>query len=199
MPTARLFTAIDLATETRQELVACARALGPALAGVRWVAPEALHLTLCFLGDVPAERLEGLVAALAAGVAGQGPFACGLRGLGVFPDPRRPTVLWAGVTAGAQSLADLAERLRRQARALDVAVDSRAFAAHVTLGRFRRGTRLRAALLEGLLSRWAETRFGQFTADQVTLYSSVLTPAGPQYDPVCRWRLGPGPRAEPAA
>ncbi len=190
MGTRRLFLAIDTDAALKRELGLCMESLDTVLEGVRWVAPEALHLTLSFLGETPTERFGELHEAIAAGVSGLGPFPCECAALGVFPNPRRPAVLWAGVTAEGALLSTLAERLREALRARAFGGDDRPFAAHITLGRFRRDARVRPAVLEGLLERWSGRRFGGFPADQVTLYASLLTPGGPLYDPLRRWPLG---------
>jgi 2'-5' RNA ligase len=193
MPTARLFIAIDTDEGTRRELGACTRTLGTVLEGVRWVAPEAMHVTLCFLGATPTERLADLGEAMGTGLAGKRAAVTGFRGLGVFPDTRRPTVLWAGVDTGGEALAAIAGGLRETLAAGGFPVDQRPFAAHLTLGRFGRAARVREEFLQGLLERWSQTHFGTCVADQVTLYASVLTPAGPLYDPLRRWALGAPP------
>jgi len=191
MPAARLFMAIDVGPEVTRELASCRRSLSAALDGVRWVGAEALPLTLCFLGDTPMERLEPLESAIAAALPGQGPVACEVRGLGVFPGPRRPAVLWAGVSVGAEALAALANRLRGAIQREGFAVDEKPFAAHVTLGRFRRDARVRARVVEDLLKPWRETCFGGLTVDRITLYASALTPAGPVHEALRSWPLPP--------
>jgi 2'-5' RNA ligase len=189
MPSLRLFIAIDPAPEVREELAVCARRLRRPLEGVRWVAPEAIHVTLWFLGETDADCLDGLAGAVGAALTGQAPFGCEVGGLGVFPDLRRPAVLWAGVPRGGEALVALAERLRRPLEAVGLPLETRPFAAHITLGRFRRGARVNPSVLQALLQNWREHRFGRFTVDQVTLYASVLEPAGPQYEAVRRWPL----------
>jgi RNA 2',3'-cyclic 3'-phosphodiesterase len=61
-PTRRLFLAIDLPRPLARSLAA----IVPAAAGVKRVTPDSIHLTLHFLGDVPAESIPPLAAALDA-------------------------------------------------------------------------------------------------------------------------------------
>ena len=66
--------------------------------GVTWVRPEGIHLTLKFLGNVRRDESERLMSVVGELAAGHGPFTLGLSGLGMFPNGRRPRVLWAGLT-----------------------------------------------------------------------------------------------------
>lgn len=100
------------------------------------VDPENWHLTLRFLGTTDEVALDRLSAGLDEEPLG-GPFRLELSGMGAFPDPRRATVLWLGVAAGADRLADLAEIAEEVAR--DVGFDpvDRPYRPHLTLSRLR--------------------------------------------------------------
>jgi RNA 2',3'-cyclic 3'-phosphodiesterase len=196
MSTARLFLALDLGPDLRRRLADCLQQLRPVFGDVKWVRPEAMHLTLHFLGDTPLARQADLGLAVSTAVAGQPPVPGVVKGLGVFPNPRRPTVVWAGITEGSDALGRLAERLRGALVEAGFPAEERPFSAHVTLGRIRGGMRLSPAALAEVLATWAETPFGSLAGDQVTLYASTLTPAGPSYEALRVWPLtaaAPGP------
>lgn len=182
MATARLFVALDLGPDLRRELAACVQRLRPAVPETKWVRPEAMHLTLAFLGDTPLERLDELSAVLTAVTSGTAPFSCAVKGIGVFPGTRRPAVVWAGIDAGSVRLGQLAQRVREGLAAASLPSDPHPFAAHVTIGRVRHHTRLRPGVLEEALRQWAMHAFGHLAVDQVSVYSSLLTPAGPVYE-----------------
>ena len=99
MTTLRLFTALDLPAPVRRQLAEVMGALSAALprGRVRWVRPEGMHLTLQFYGEVGADKLPGLQAAVAAAAAGVTPLALELKDLGTFPNLSRPRVIWAGL------------------------------------------------------------------------------------------------------
>jgi 2'-5' RNA ligase len=99
---------------------------------VKWVRPEGLHLTLKFLGDVDDAREPNLRAAL--GQVGGGPVRLHIEGFGVFPDLRRPRIVWAGVTPD-PALELLQHRVEQVFAPLGFATEARAFRPHVTLGR----------------------------------------------------------------
>jgi 2'-5' RNA ligase len=156
--------------------------------GVGWVAPENLHLTLKFLGGVEPARLERVSAALQTAARDASPFEMALRGLGAFPSPTRPRVIWAGVHGGNDALATLAARVDAALSGLDFPREDRPFSAHVTLGRVREPTRdpaLTAALAAGV------TRdFGRFPVARMALMRSDLSPRGARYTALATWALG---------
>ncbi len=182
MATARLFVAIDLGPDLKRELAACVQRVRPALPDTKWVQPEAMHLTLAFLGETPLERLEELGTALTAATSGTTPFSCAVKGIGVFPGTRRPAVVWAGIDAGGAPLGLLAQRVREGLAGAGCPSDPHPFAAHVTIGRVRHHTRFRPGVLEETLRPWAAHAFGHLAVDRVSVYSSLLTPAGPVYE-----------------
>jgi 2'-5' RNA ligase len=180
--------AILLPDALRAALAAEIERLGSRARGVGWVAPENLHLTLKFLGGIEPPRVERVAAALQATAAAAAPFELALRGVGAFPSPARPRVIWAGVHAGADTVAALAARVDDALGPLDFPRDERPFSAHVTLGR-RREPRRDPALAEALAAG-AERDFGRFRVEQVTLMRSDLSPNGARYTALAAWPLG---------
>ena len=193
MGSARLFVAFDLAPEAKQRLDDCRRQLRPGLGNLKWVRPEALHLTVRFLGETALERLDDLGAAVQATAAAQPPFSFSLRGLGVFPEARRPVVFWAGVADGRETLQRFAEDLRTSLALAGFGSDDRPFLPHVTLARARPDTRLRAGPVQQLLAEWSGRHLGETRLDHVTVYASTLTPAGPLYEVLRQCPLAPPP------
>jgi 2'-5' RNA ligase len=150
----------------------------------RWTVPERWHLTLLFLGTVPADRVPPLVAALGAAVAGTPPLTLRLAGAGRFGSRRRPSVAWAGLDGDVGPLTELAVRLARAARARHLPVEDRPFRAHLTLGRWRPG----AAADGDLMDRLAGYRGPEWPVRAVELLESHLGPK-PRYDAVATWPL----------
>lgn len=177
--TLRCFWAIDVAAAVRQRLRLLQQQLGeraPEVA-VRWVRPEAMHCTLRFLGDIEAQQVPRLQAAVTEAVAELAPFAVVARGLGAFPSWRRASVLWAGLEA--PELAPLAARVEAAVVGCGVAAEARGFLAHVTLGRLRlpRDGATLAQSLAGL----EVGELGRFTVAALRLYRSQLQPGGSCY------------------
>ena len=93
--TVRTFIAVHLhAGAALRAVLASLADMGPA---VRPVAADGLHVTLKFLGDTDAALIPAVAGAIRECVAGQGPFELRLTGLGAFPHPGRPSVVWAGI------------------------------------------------------------------------------------------------------
>lgn len=162
--------------------------LRPRARGIAWVASENLHVTIKFLGSVEPERLGHVAEALEAVAAGREPFALAVRGLGAFPTASRPRVLWAGIADGRAALEALASGVDSALDALGFARESRAFSAHVTLGRAREPRRDTALASE--LGASSGRPFGGFTVKEVALMRSDLSPRGARYTRLGAWPLG---------
>lgn len=163
----RLFAAIDLPEEVRNHLRSLLDRLKP-LARINWSPVENLHITAKFIGEWPEARLDEMKRALAAIPRG-GAIEISIRGLGWFPNDRRPRVLWAGVEGG-ESLTKLARTTEQAVAALGVPVENRIFSPHLTLARIRE-----AVPLDALRSALANTTtdFGSFRATDFFLYLSA--------------------------
>jgi 2'-5' RNA ligase len=189
----RLFVALEPPDGVRRRLAALAvelrRAAGRAADDVRWVSPENVHLTLQFLGAVPAERVPEVEAALRE-VAGQArPLSLEVKGAGGFPNARRPRVLWAGIAGETAALRQLVQDFGRRLAPLGFAPEERPFSAHLTLGRSRdtRG----APGLAGALAHAAEATPTPWRALEVVLFESHLSPRGPRYEAIARAPFSP--------
>src|SRR6185503_17912307 len=93
----RVFVALNLPDAVRQRLW---DAIGPVRVRglpVKWVRPEALHLTLKFLGDVDEVNEPSLQGALGQVADEARPVSLHIEGFGVFPDYQRPRIVWVGV------------------------------------------------------------------------------------------------------
>jgi 2'-5' RNA ligase len=172
----RVFLAVDLPPELREELSKLQRELEPATDTARWVAPESIHITLKFIGEVAEKRLEDIEGAL-TGLTWK-PFAITVRSVGFFPGNRSPRVFWAGMEA--PTMQNLAEELDSRMERLGFDKEKRAFRPHITLARAR-DSRIDSSLVAAA-SKYAEHRFGSFTVDRIFLFKSVLKPTGAVYE-----------------
>lgn len=173
----RAFFAIALSSEVRARLVAVKRELAQLGAVVRWVRDDNLHVTLKFLGNVAPETVDGLRAELTGALRDTPPLPATVRGLGVFPDPRRPRVVWAGVRS--EGLGAVAATVDTAAASAGVAPETRLFSAHVTLGRVNGPARWEPLGRE-IAARAAEA-FGAWTVAELIAFRSDLRPGGALY------------------
>lgn len=173
----RLFVALDIPEEVRAALAALVTTLRPACKSARWTRIEGLHVTLKFIGEAPPDKLEAIRSAVSL-LAFRAPVPILFRGLGFFPNARRPRVLWAGVEAG-PALAELAGAIENALGPLGIARETRAFSPHLTLARFDEPRGLEA--LHTAIEKAGATEFGSATAREFHLYQSVLKRGGAEY------------------
>ena len=185
----RAFVAIPLPVLHREALAVLQHELASSGADVAWVGPEQLHVTLKFLGAITELQRHALEARLRPIAAETAPCTLSLNEVGAFPSVASPRVVWVGIQEGRETLVRLAEAIEQAGEAIGVPREARPFAAHVTLGRVRSGTR-RQALTERLRAvRWTPPPPWHATA--MILYESVLSSAGSRYTILADIPLGP--------
>jgi len=183
----RTFLAVDISEAVRQRLAEAMRQLLVPEAKIRWVRPENLHVTVRFLGDVEDGQMAGLCEAVAQAAAGLRPFEFAVERLLVIPPGGRVRMVWAGVDDASGQMIALHDRLQEALHVFDVKRDNRPFRPHLTLGRVK--SIRRPEHLCRLVEPYAAERFGTVQAEEVIVYSSKLTPAGPVYAPLARARF----------
>ena len=161
----------------RASLAALVAKLRSAVRSARWTRIEGLHVTLKFIGEAPAERAENIRSALGT-IPPRAPIAIEFRGIGFFPNERRPRVLWAGVKAGPE-LTELASAVESVVVPLGIAPETRAFSPHLTLARFDESRGLDP--LRAAIEKAGPLEFGGTTAREFHLYQSVLKRGGAEY------------------
>ena len=178
----RLFIAINIPAAVRNAIHADAERLRAATDGVRWVAPNALHVTLKFLGEQDEGRIESFRAAIDS-VANRHPSVnVETTRVGAFPNFRRPRVVWLGMT-GEKALQALAGAIDRALAPLGLPPESRVFRAHLTLGRVRSELRPTDAAALAEAAESAPPSRG-FVVQTVDLMRSELGPGGSRYSVV---------------
>ena len=173
----RLFVAIDIPEDVRSAIAEIVPKLRPACRNARWVRIENLHVTLKFIGETSPEICETIQAALAS-IPPRPPIPITFRGLGFFPDERRPQVLWAGVKGGTE-LTTLAGEINAALAAVGIARDEREFSPHLTLARLETPRVLEA--FHDAVKSAGRLSFGRTTVEEFHLYQSVLKPGGAEY------------------
>jgi 2'-5' RNA ligase len=183
MEEVRCFIAIELPEGVKRGLRELqAQLKADSLAPVKWAEPENIHLTLKFLGNVAADRIEEIGLAMAEAAKGTSPFSLEVKELGVFPNPKRVQIVWVGLGGELEKLSRLQQRIESGLAKLGFAPENRRFTPHLTLARLRdRATPQEREKLGQLI---AETEFAaaqSFTVNSVKLIKSQLTREGPVY------------------
>lgn len=178
----RAFVAVELPLEIRQNVQHATSNLRRDTGSlIRWVAMENMHLTLKFLGDIPSANVEVVTQMIHAQADSFNCFDIQLTGIGSFPSPKRPRVIYIGIQAPA-ALETFQRQLESATRRLGYDPEERAFAPHLTIGRVRQHVRadeqqrLRRALEESTIDSLGTAR-----VNSVHLYKSDLKPNGPIY------------------
>lgn len=179
----RFFIAVDLSDEVRKALSKVQKELRPVTDTVRWVAPDSIHITLKFLGEVHEKRIAEIDEAL-VGLSWK-PFAVKVRGVGFFPGTRSPRVFWAGIEA--PTMKDLAEQIDTRIDRLGFEKERRSFRSHITLARVR-DTRIESSNGAGA-DKYQEQEFGSLLVDRIFLFQNTLKSAGALYDRMKEYRL----------
>jgi RNA 2',3'-cyclic 3'-phosphodiesterase len=184
----RIFIGIDLDPEVRERISRFLEGIESFAPDARWVRPESLHVTLKFIGEQTAERVEAITKRLRR--VESGGFEIRAGGYGFFPTAKAPRVFWVGIHAGPE-LAALAESIDVATADVGIPREERAYSPHLTLARggrsgspkWRKGDGPNAvfAALEKRLATMGELDFGTMTAREFILYQSQLSPGGSKY------------------
>jgi RNA 2',3'-cyclic 3'-phosphodiesterase len=178
----RLFIAVELPEDLLTALQALQRDLrGSGLNDLRWVRPDGIHLTLKFLGETPAHRVEAIQEAMDRAVTGVPPHSLSLGALGSFGSRRSPRVLWVGLEGDVETLARLQQQVEREMERLGFEPEARKFSPHLTLARVRPETA--AAVAPRLAQALESVRppAGEIPVRDLSLMRSELKPAGAVY------------------
>jgi RNA 2',3'-cyclic 3'-phosphodiesterase len=170
--------AIEIPEEIRAEFCRLQHKLQPLLPprAVRWTKPEQFHLTLKFLGNIPAADTAALSSAVRSVCDTAPPMRLRAEGVGVFPDIRSPRVFWADIKSVDGLLMDFQRRLESAVQPFAEKEEAKKFTAHVTLARFEKLHRGETEKLKGAIA--IGKTFGEWTALEVQLIKSSLQPSG---------------------
>ena len=183
----RTFVAVEIPGEVRAALAAVQMHLKHRQVRARWVRPQGMHLTLKFLGGVPADRIPRAVDALQIAAGGHAAFSLTAAGIGVFPALRRPRVIWAGFSGGTGPLADLQAGVEENLAAAGFPREDRPFRAHLTIGRCSEAAA--PAVMGEAVTSFAGECFGAFDVSEIVLFQSDLKPDGAVYTALARVKL----------
>ena len=184
----RLFIAIELPSEIRNALMVFLNELRDTAPRAKWLRAGNLHVTLKFLGETDEAKLPAVRKALSA-IPDQEAVTLTFRGLGFFPDGKRPRVFWVGMEASG-NLKGLAETIDQSMHRLGFPLETRPFTPHLTLARFEPpglppslGTAVKANLAR---------EFGSLAAQEFHLIESKLKRSGAEYTTIQSFPFVPG-------
>ncbi|MFZ1747074.1 MAG: RNA 2',3'-cyclic phosphodiesterase [Nitrospirales bacterium] len=177
----RVFLAVELSLDLRRKVVELQRQLRESLPMVNWVRPEAIHLTLKFLGYVDASMVESVLTAIEPIRTSQPPLTLEVHGLGVFPHLRRPRILWIGCIGDIPALLNLVLRIEAALEPLGFPPEDKPYFPHLTLARIKHDQSQVGGVLihSGLLEQ--PQNLGILHVDRITLFRSEVSQSGAEY------------------
>ena len=188
MARTRTFLGISLSDGLRQRLAAMQQTLSRTGARVLWTQPEAMHVTLLFLGDLDDQKLVKVCQAVDRQTTRFPRFAMAIRGLGGFPTPRRPKILWAGIHDGATELVQIYQHFEQLfAESIGYQPEERDYTPHITLGRIKADEASQRIAHE--LPRYSDHAFGDMPVSEIHVFRSELRREGPEYTVIARGQL----------
>ncbi|NMB41334.1 MAG: RNA 2',3'-cyclic phosphodiesterase [Firmicutes bacterium] len=187
----RAFLAINLDHKIREELTEIQKELKGKIKGIRRVAPRLLHITIKFLGKINEEQVALMKAPLRKLASRTSSFKISLAGLGAFPSPARPRVIWIGISDGRKALVDLAKEIEKiyedlQFKDATARINNKKYRPHLTIGRKKRSEIFEAE--PSVFTEPWECKT-KLNIDSIYLMKSVLRPTGPLYTPLQKFLL----------
>ena len=185
----RLFIALEIPSNILDQLSALQNQLKdktPART-VRWIRPEGIHLTLKFLGDVPASSQARLERAVAKAAENHASFTLTATQLGCFPNLNRPRVVWVAIQQDLAALSALRDAIEKHVAPLGYPTDKRPFNPHLTLGRIQRTAHHNdIQRVANLITETGYTHRHSWPVNDVHLIRSELKPTGAEYTSLFR-------------
>ncbi len=195
----RAFIALDLPLNIKNAVSEIQGKLKALLPKISWTKPENLHITLKFLGEISPKQSGDIKQIITEVTKTTSVFKIKFETLSVFPDIKRPRLIWIGTNQVPPELKQIVEQLELKIARTGIPKENRQFSNHVTVGRIKnnidpaeleealnkvRGDLINRnlALHESLAGQSATIIGGlEFDAVRITLFQSTLGAAGPTY------------------
>lgn len=181
--TVRVFVSVGLSVEAREALIDAVEHIRQEVpGGIQWARPDGMHLTLKFLGNIPSANVSPLLECVREFTSANRGFGLQLTRLGMFPNRRKPRVLWAGVGGDLDTLSSLQQAAEGAVNALGYPPEQRPFRPHITLGRPRRSVSdAQLARIGAVVSGITPLAPVSWQVDSVDVMRSELHPSGARY------------------
>jgi RNA 2',3'-cyclic 3'-phosphodiesterase len=182
----RTFVCVEVPQGVKARIEALQRALRRGDVPVSWVKPANIHLTIKFLGDVAASKMDGVRRAIERAAQSIPPFDITVAGAGCFPSARNPRVLWVGLGPLPDELCRLHSNIEAELEGEGFAREAKRFAPHLTIARVRDPFKAKRTVEELMAAGFAAETF---RASEVIVMRSELHPSGSIYTPQAVVRL----------
>jgi 2'-5' RNA ligase len=178
----RTFLAIEVPEKIRKKIDDVIRDEKKRDLPIKWVKCENLHITLQFLGEIDENKKKEITPVLQEVVNKVTPFHISLEGIGCFPTPKKPRVVWVGVIQGKENLCSIAQKVETALAGYGFREEKR-FHPHLTIGRIKK-----FCTVDEILKR--QITSDPFVVDSIVLFQSTLKPEGPIYEALQTFPFG---------
>lgn len=185
----RSFLAFELPPDIKREIDQISHEVRHLNLDAKWIKPENIHLTVIFMGNVNEEDIPHIIPAIDNVASQYMTFDISLGGMGLFPDIRRPRVIWLGLSGDIEGLASLRDNLQMPLKSFGIKQEKRVFKPHLTLGRFRKPVK-EQAILKSVIDDYSSISGPSGKLDELVLFKSELKPGGAVYTRLHSWPLG---------
>jgi len=184
----RSFLAFNLPVEIKNKIAQISGVLKRSSIDARWVKADNIHLTIVFLGDIRQEDLIPMRKEIRDVCTQNQAFEISLRGIGLFPNRRRPRVIWLGLDGELEEMSGFRDELQGRLVSFGIKAENRGFQPHITLGRFRKPDRIDSDQ-SGILSGYEELQGPAGQLNELIMFRSELKPGGAVYSVIDSWPL----------
>ena len=185
----RAFLAIDPPEDILQAMSRLQEKLKREISGrISWTKPQGQHLTLKFFGDISTDDVKNICSAVQNRVTSEPSLNLKVEKLGVFPDARRPRVIWCGVTGDVEKLSVLQKQLDSDFAGIGFPAEDRPFHAHLTLGRIKDSHGLTG--ISEVITKYSSFAAGEYSCNELILFQSRLSTQGATYTKLAEFALG---------
>lgn len=185
----RAFLAIDPPQELLDQVGRIQDQLRKTIQGdVRWVRQEGIHLTIKFFGNISESDVANISLVVENTTSKVAPFTLGMKRVGVFPDVKRPRVLWLGMDGDVDTLIRLQKEVDTELQKYGFEKEDRFFRPHLTLARIKEPRGLIG--LAKIMQKSEDYEAGSFSASGLNLFKSDLTPKGAVYTKLSYFPFG---------
>jgi 2'-5' RNA ligase len=176
----RSFLAFELPPDIKRMVKDISEDIRRTSLDLKLVKVDNIHLTVVFMGNIRSEDVRAIGEKAGDVCVGFEPFEIALKGLGVFPNTRRPRVLWLGLEIETERISSFRDSLQERLLDFGVREEKRAFTPHLTLGRFRK-LEMYDPLLGDIISRYADIKGPVGRLEELVMFKSELRPGGAEY------------------
>lgn len=184
----RTFVSIEIPEEIKDNIEKSIGEMKVTLPPIKWVDKKNLHITMKFLGWVEDGRLADLTCSLTDLARDFGTIKVSFKGLGVFPDAKRPRVVWVGIEEGGDRVKELAEKLEEGLSKEGYREgEDREFEPHLTIGRIKE--KIDPEALCAYVEKNKKADYGGFVVKYISLMKSTLRRSGPIYEEIKKIKI----------